>query len=419
QDIIDDLRNSVGNDCLLENELISLKQSLAIIQDDLVNNRTTLASSIDSVTAQFAQFIDNTETVLSEDNHCKEIIRQRLPYLKQAFQLRKLQPTISEVMSIILEEHQNVPGYLSGVVTNIGRPSTPLPRQLKSNLIALSKQAQTKTEGLESGVRQLQHEVEAWFDHSMERASGVYRRNSKGVAIIIGFLVAMVTNADTFHIVNRLSKDTLLRSTISQAADDAVYQVRQSRYGYNMPQDYPLNAPSSQGFSTNQPANVPSTASPGSRPGTQSQPTPEEFQQPDLPPEFQTQETPEEFQQPDLPPEFQETPSEFQETPSEFQPENYNFQPEPLQRDLEEVKFAVNNVLDGIPLPIGWNRVNLEQQTREEEGWVVPYSRRTLGWFITAIALSMGASFWFDLLSKVVRVRNAGRAVNANTREQE
>ncbi|MBD2464011.1 hypothetical protein H6G89_23700 [Oscillatoria sp. FACHB-1407] len=433
QDIIDDLRNSVGNDCLLESELVALKQSLAIIQDDLVNNRTTLASSIDSVTAQFVQFIDNTETVLAEDNHCKEIIRQRLPYLKQAFQLRKLQPTISEVMSIILEEHQNVPGYLAGVVTSIGRPNSPLPAQLKRNLMTLSKQAQMKTEGLENGVRQLQQEVEAWFDHSMERASGVYRRNSKGVAILIGFLVAAVTNADTFHIVNRLSKDTLLRSTISQAANDAVFQARGARYGYgNYPQQYPFNAAPSQGFSTDEPTDLPPEPSPDLPPEFQQQETPTEFQEQRLPPGFQRVpqqvqlQANQDFQTPDLLPEFQETPSEFQEmpsefqdVPSEFQPGNYDFQPEPLQRDLEEVKFAVNNVLEGIPLPIGWNRVNLEQQQQQEQGWAIPYSRRALGWLITGIALSMGASFWFDLLSKVVRVRNAGRTARSDSHQQE
>lgn len=438
QDIINDLRNSVGDDCLLENELITLKQNLAIIKDDLVNNRTTLTSSIDSVTTQFLQFIENTETVLAEDNYCKDIIRQRLPYLKQAFQLRKVQPTISEVMAIILEERQNVPEHLSGIVTSIGRPSSPLPPQLKRNLMSLSKQAQTKTEGLEDGVRQLQKEVEDWFDRSMERASGVYRRNAKGVAILVGFLVAMVTNADTFHIVSRLSKDTLLRSTISQVADDAAYQVRRSRYDYGYDsQTAPLNAPSqnspTQEFDTSEPTDLP----PADLPPTDLPPTnlaPESA--PDLPPEFQSQQTPQEFQQPDLPPEFydtpsdfetpgfQEMPSEFQEVPSEFQevpPEfqdDYNFQPQPIQRDLEEVKFAVNSVLDGMPLPIGWNRINLEQQSLEERGWIVPYVRRTLGWFVTAIALSMGASFWFDLLSKVVRVRNAGKTINSINSER-
>ncbi|NJM57566.1 MAG: response regulator, partial [Synechococcales cyanobacterium RU_4_20] len=42
------------------------------------------------------------------------------------------------------------------------------------------------------------------------------------IAILIGFLIAIATNADTFYMVSRLSKDTFLRSTISQAADQVV-----------------------------------------------------------------------------------------------------------------------------------------------------------------------------------------------------
>lgn len=37
------------------------------------------------------------------------------------------------------------------------------------------------------------------------------------------------------------------------------------------------------------------------------------------------------------------------------------------------------------------------------------------GWILTGLALSMGASFWFDLLGKVVNVRNAGRIPDEST----
>jgi len=36
--------------------------------------------------------------------------------------------------------------------------------------------------------------------------------------------------------------------------------------------------------------------------------------------------------------------------------------------------------------------------------------RHLLGWTLTAIALSMGAPFWFDVLNRFMNVRNAGRA---------
>jgi hypothetical protein len=39
-----------------------------------------------------------------------------------------------------------------------------------------------------------------------KRSSGVYKRNSKGLSLLIGFLIAGITNADTFNIVSSLSK---------------------------------------------------------------------------------------------------------------------------------------------------------------------------------------------------------------------
>lgn len=37
-----------------------------------------------------------------------------------------------------------------------------------------------------------------------------------------------------------------------------------------------------------------------------------------------------------------------------------------------------------------------------------PASAHLLGWFITLLAISLGAPFWFDVLNKIVNVRNAG-----------
>ncbi|MEH2207592.1 MAG: hypothetical protein V7K53_26570 [Nostoc sp.] len=59
-------------------------------------------------------------------------------------------------------------------------------------------------------------------DRLMDRASGVYKRNAKGVAILIGILVAFLTNTDTFHLVKRLSQDSVIRSTITQSESQRI-----------------------------------------------------------------------------------------------------------------------------------------------------------------------------------------------------
>lgn len=339
QELIESLRNSLGAEKLtLDREFDRLKRSLNEILQDYDSRRIPLTLAMEQSVDQLDQFLGNTEEWLKNNNHCKDIIRERLPYVKQAVRLRMLEPTILEVISLVLGQVKNPSPLIVEAYSQVGNNGLQmLPQQMKASLLTLAKQAQLKSRNLKEGAIQFEREIEQWFDNSMERASGVYRRNAKGVAILLGFLIASLTNADTFHIVDRLSKDTTLRSTISQAADQVIAETNRlpASTGTALP---PLTAPGQ----TTPPNSVPTA-----------------------------------------------------------QTENQ------MQQNLEEVKTAVNNVLEGIPLPIGWNRVNVQQQLPRGVS-AIALAKVALGWLISGIALSMGASFWFDLLSRVVRVRNSG-----------
>ena len=54
--------------------------------------------------------------------------------------------------------------------------------------------------------------------------------------------------------------------------------------------------------------------------------------------------------------------------------------------------------LDSLKLPIGWEAAIVANR---------PWYTRILGWLLTALAVTMGAPFWFDLLNKVTAVRSA------------
>jgi hypothetical protein len=49
--------------------------------------------------------------------------------------------------------------------------------------------------------------LKALFNEAQERSSGVFKRNAKGLSLIIGLLLAVSTNADFFNIINRLSRN--------------------------------------------------------------------------------------------------------------------------------------------------------------------------------------------------------------------
>ena len=68
--------------------------------------------------------------------------------------------------------------------------------------------------------------------------------------------------------------------------------------------------------------------------------------------------------------------------------------------DAQKAADAVDTV-DQLKLPLGWGASNAPDS-------VGSALRRIPGWLITIAALSLGAPFWFDLLSRVARLRGSG-----------
>ncbi|PSB23583.1 hypothetical protein C7B82_30330 [Stenomitos frigidus ULC18] len=228
-----------------------------------------------------------------------------------------------------------------------------LPNSIKDSFAILARRAQSKVQQISHDVSQFRTEVEVWFDRSMERASGVYKRNAKGVAILIGLLLASATNADAFFIVNRLSNDENLRKVI-----------------------------------TDQAAQLPT-------------------------------------RDPSAP-------------------------VKPLDQELKDLKQQTDTALDDLSLPIGWKPENFSKQFEcplpppppppgspaqpnnvkptstpcdilSERGTLTPNKisqlivsrpidalKILLGWIVSGLAIAMGAPFWFDLLGKIMNVRNSG-----------
>ncbi|HEY2153818.1 MAG TPA: hypothetical protein VGH34_23635 [Vicinamibacterales bacterium] len=61
--------------------------------------------------------------------------------------------------------------------------------------------------------------VARWFDDSMDRLSGAYKRNLQFIAILVGCLLAVIVNADSLAVGRALWSDGALRAAIVQSAD--------------------------------------------------------------------------------------------------------------------------------------------------------------------------------------------------------
>lgn len=212
--ILKDLRNSLGDDSFLSSEFYSLQQTLKAIVEELVQGQLTLGQSIEQISGQFTQFIDNTEAVLAHEHPCKDIVRQRLPYLKQTLLRPPTEPTLPQVLQLLFadEEAANGAGWMGETLSTLRQENpellnsaSSLPQALKQSLLSLAETAHLRAQSLEAGLHHLEAEIAHWFNRSMERTAGVYRRNARGIGILIGFLLAMLLNADPLFMVDRLS----------------------------------------------------------------------------------------------------------------------------------------------------------------------------------------------------------------------
>ncbi len=84
--------------------------------------------------------------------------------------------------------------------------------KLKSSLQAALISAQGDFE-------QFRTSVSRWFDDSMDRLSGAYKRNLQFIAIAVGCLLALIVNADSLTVGRALWSDSSLRAAIVQTAD--------------------------------------------------------------------------------------------------------------------------------------------------------------------------------------------------------
>ncbi|MEH2313192.1 MAG: hypothetical protein V7K35_17725 [Nostoc sp.] len=192
-----------------------------------------------------------------------------------------------------------------------------VPNNLITSLGVIAKRSRIKIDNLTEEANQFKNEVETWFDRSMDRASGVYKRNAKGTAIIIGISVAILTNTDTFHLLKRLSRDSVIRSTIAQSASQRIDYIQDK------------NA-------------------------------------------------------------------------------------------LSEIE----NLLENASIPIGWQNIHQQFEpldTKQQNSVYISIwqgFKLIFGWIVSGLAIAMGAPFWFDILNKVINVRNTGPKPTAYTKDQ-
>lgn len=343
--MVHELRARLGKEDLLASELAYFDAERQQILADLSDRRITLEVALEQLALALQTFESMaTDMPLSPDSQASAVatsFTKRVRYLRNKLDgnsqktealLGRIRPSLGD-LTALLDPNSATYAELVTVAQKEGGAvweslqklqQEVIPPRLRESLATLGNRAERRVKTRGAELQQLQTEVEDWFNRGMDRASGVYRRNVKGVGLMIGFAIAFMLNADTFYMFNRLSTNQAIRSSIMQTADQL--DVRSFENAEALSQALSLDQLSDQ-----------------------------------------------------------------------------------IEGDLRSVGTAVEDALSAYPLPIGRSPEIFAAQQAAEANWPIPYlPQRLFGWAITGLALSMGASFWFDLLRKVTSARASG-----------
>lgn len=220
---------------IIEQEFRWLTAEFNRVVEDYQNNLASLNNSLDRMSEKLGFYIKDSQVYLPETEQGGRDFQRQMAFVKARFDSRiervallgQLQPSFSNLLNSVKKSQESVAEIMelkeeSPIYQQIQETLDSMPESLKRSLYILAQRAEKSGGNTQEQLQRFQKEIEIWFDQSMERASGVYKRNARGVAILLGTAIAVAANADTIHIINRLSKDSMLRSTVNLYAEQLV-----------------------------------------------------------------------------------------------------------------------------------------------------------------------------------------------------
>ncbi len=104
---------------------------------------------------------------------------------------------------------------VTAIRRNAGDDLNNLAQSLDTILVDVS----AKAEKAEESLAEARNRVESWFNDSMDRLSGAYKRKAQAASLLIGVVLAAALNADSLAIANKLWSDPLVREALVAQAD--------------------------------------------------------------------------------------------------------------------------------------------------------------------------------------------------------
>lgn len=95
---------------------------------------------------------------------------------------------------------------------------------VKQAIEALISEIEEISQQAESTLQMMRTNIEDWFNSSMDRLSGWYKRRAQVLAFLIGLTIAVLMNVDSMQLATQLWRDPTVRQALAAQADALVNQ---------------------------------------------------------------------------------------------------------------------------------------------------------------------------------------------------
>jgi hypothetical protein len=307
----------------------------------------------------------------------------------------------SDILIDLFHANKQLPLLLKDIETEIEK-SPLINAELKNILLLHIRQANgdlTRFKGL----------VENWYDDTMDRVSGWYKRQTQRILFTIGMILAIMFNINTLEIVRILAVDEKVRAALVANAEKFVEKkLREDSLKKN--QLVSMNGPAIASVPVQEKKDT------GMALGKQNNPAdPTQAQASGISPQDSLKISDSLF--------LQESKQKFERI-RQFYHDEINEQNKLLGLGWGDFGFQdnYNAFLKDSAAYVksrsnaqGQKKINKPKAPEPPGAWqkaryiVSKIPENFLGFLITALAISLGAPFWFDLLNKLVRLRSTGK----------
>jgi hypothetical protein len=244
-----------------------IQQGILKIRDDL-NNKNRLSkdyAAIEAlnVLADLARSAAATEAGTAVTQKTLDILKLEAERFAEKY------PAYRKDIEAALEEARKYKDEIEEVLKKQPKDDDPALNKLRRGIAAMSVISPEVSQSLnalllnieeftqqgETHIAKARRNVEKWFDDSMERVSGVFKRESQTMALIIGFIIALVLNVDSINLTYYLWRDTSVRQTLVQNAmqfelseaefdrdpEQAMAELRRKFIGLSLPVGWVIN----------------------------------------------------------------------------------------------------------------------------------------------------------------------------------